>query len=307
MIWFNNLIAGLLPYIPRSVVGIIARKYIAGEELAEAVQAVQDLKRHHMDATMDLLGETPRTKQDCLNAVDTYSNALDAISTQGLSSGISLKISHMGLKLDKTFALNNIRQLVGQAHSKGIFVRIDMEESGLKSDTLQCYKLLSRDFDNVGVALQAYMRSAIDDVTDLINSGEMGAPRNVNIRLCKGAYYWESPRTVFKDPTIINSSYVYLLEKLLTAGCFTAIATHDEKLVFEAMKLIDRLKVPKDRYEFQMLYGVTETLRSDIISLGHPMRVYVPFGQEWFAYCVRRLKENPKIISYILSPSPKNG
>ena len=293
MIWLNNLIAGLLPLVPRSLVGMIARQYIAGETLSQAVIKIRELNDRHIGATLDLLGEDPKTRSACLLAVATYKKALQAIKDEGLSSGISLKPSQMGLKIDQAFCFENIQTLVRAAKEKNIFVRIDMEDISLKEDTIIFFLRLTETYDNIGIVMQAYMRSGIDDINRMTRYG-------ANIRLCKGAYFWEDETTVYKDMSVINSSYVHLLEKLLSNGCFTAIATHDEKLVFEAYKIIDRLKLSKDKYEFQMLYGVSERLRQSILDQGHRMRVYVPFGRDWFAYSVRRLKENPKMVTYII-------
>lgn len=293
MIWLNNLIAGLLTLVPRSFVKIIARQYIAGETLSHAVIKIRELNDRHIDATLDLLGEDPKTRSDCLKAVDTYKKALQAIKDEKLSSGISLKPSQMGLKIDQAFCFNNIETLVRAANKKNIFVRIDMEDVNLKEDTIVLFLRLKETYDNIGIVMQAYMRSGIDDINQMIF-------QKANIRLCKGAYYWEDEKTVYKDMSIINSSYAYLLEKLLSKDCFTAIATHDEKLVFEAFKIIDRLGLSIDKYEFQMLYGVSAKLRQSILDRGHRMRVYVPFGKDWFAYSVRRLKENPKMVNYII-------
>ncbi len=217
-----------------------------------------------------------------------------SIHKQKLDAGISLKPSQMGFNIDKKFCEDNIRNLIEVAQKFNIFVRIDMEDVSFVDDTIALFIKLNDTYENVGIVMQAYLRRAIADINHMIENG-------ANIRLCKGAYYWESPKDVYKDGDTINQSYAYLLEKLLGNKCFTGIATHDEKLVFQSLRLIDKLKLGKDRYEFQMLYGVEEELRKIILAQGHPVRVYVPFGKEWFAYSVRRLKENPKMVSYIIS------
>lgn len=292
--WFNNLIARLLPLVPRSLVEIFAKQYIAGEKLSQALEVIRKLNDQNASATLDFLGEDPEQKSDCLSAVDIYKTAIEQIHYQKLNSGISVKPSHMGLKMDKEFCFENLRTLAAHAQAHGVFVRIDMEDATLKADTIDLYLTLKQVFDNVGLVMQAYVRSGIKDINQMIEA-------RANIRLCKGAYYWEDKNTVYKDMGIINSSYAYLLEKLLSNHCFTGIATHDEKLVFDAMALIDRLSLSEKDYEFQMLYGVEENLRKIIQTLGYPVRVYVPFGKEWFAYSIRRLKENPKMVSYIFA------
>lgn len=294
----NNLIANALPFFPKSFVKIFAKPYLAGETLDDAVEKIRELNHQNIAATLDLLGEDPKKRAECRAAVEMYKKAIDKIAEYRLNSGISLKPSHMGLKLDKTFCFDNIRELVSHAGMHQVFVRIDMEDTALKQDTIDLFLRVKKDFDNVGIVMQAYLRSAIPDVRRMIEE-------KANIRLCKGAYYWEDKKKVYKDMAIIHSSYVYLLEKLLSHQCFAGIATHDEKLVFEAIKIIDRLGLGKDAYEFQMLYGVEEGLRTIIRNQGHPIRVYVPFGKEWLAYSVRRLKENPKMISYVISNTLK--
>jgi proline dehydrogenase len=195
--------------------------------------------------------------------------------------------------------LGNLHALVTHARQHDVFVRIDMEDTTLKEDTIELYLKLRKKFDNVGIVMQAYLRSAINDINQMISV-------RANIRLCKGAYHWEKKKTVYKDMPIINSSYAYLLEKLLSNHCFTGIATHDETLVFEAMKIIDKLELSKDKYGFQMLFGVQEKLRTIIHNHGHPIRVYVPFGKEWYAYSIRRIKENPQMANYIFTNGLKS-
>lgn len=294
MIWLNNLIAQLLPLVPKSLVGIFAKQYIAGETLSHALVKIRDLNNQNISTTLDLLGEAPKKKNDCLTAVNIYKKSIQNIRQQNLKSGISIKPSQMGLKIDRQFCFDNLYEIVSHASRHNVFVRIDMEEAALKEETIELYFKLKKEFDNVGIVMQAYLRSAINDINQMID-------QNANIRLCKGAYYWEDKNIAYKDMHIINSSYAFLLEKLLSNKCFTGIATHDEKLVFEALKIIDKLKVSKEKYEFQMLYGVREDLRKIIHDHGHPIRVYVPFGKEWLAYSIRRLKENPKILSYIFA------
>jgi len=299
LIALNHLIAQLLPLVPKSLVKIFAKQYIAGEKLSHAIEKIRELNGVNISCTLDLLGEDPKKASDCRIAVDTYKKAIREIRDQGLDSGVSVKPSQMGLKLDKQFCFDNFHELASHAKNHAVFIRIDMEDTTLKADTIDLYLQLAKEFSNVGIVMQAYLRTAIDDINQMIEN-------KANIRLCKGAYYWEDKKIVYKDMAIINSSYLYLLEKLLSNHCFTGIATHDETLVFGAMKIIDKLGLSKENYEFQMLYGVQEYLREIIRDHGHPIRVYVPFGKEWFAYSVRRLKENPKIVSYIVANGIKN-
>jgi len=294
MIWLNNLIALILPLVPKSLVKLFAKQYIAGETLEQALEKTAQLNRDGLGVTLDLLGEDPGDISACTRALGVYEKAIEAIHAKGLTAGISLKPSHMGLKLDKAFCLANIRHLVEAAAQYHIFVRIDMEDASLCQDTMDLFLALHEQFSNVGLVIQAYLRRSIEDINRLLDL-------RANIRLCKGAYYWEGRPVAYKDPDIIIESYIYLLEKLLSKGCFVGIATHDEKLVFQSLALIDRLGLSKDAYEFQMLFGVEEELRQILIESGHPIRVYLPFGEEWFAYSLRRFRENPKMVGYILS------
>ena len=294
MIWLNNLIVRLLPFVPVSLVGLVAKTYIAGETLEQAVEKTRELNVRDTRVTLDLLGEDPTTREECTRAVGVYQDIIHAIHSKKLGAGISLKPSHMGLKLDPEFCLANIRSIVEQAAAHDIFVRIDMENDTLRRATRDLFFSIQSTFDNVGIVTQAYLRQGIDEANVLIE-------KKANIRLCKGAYYWENRQAVYKDGEIVNNSYAYLLEKFLSSGCFVGIATHDEKLVFQSLKLIDQLDLSRDQYEFQMLFGVEEELRQILVDQGHPVRVYLPFGKEWFAYSVRRLKENPKMVGYILA------
>ncbi|MDZ7341613.1 MAG: proline dehydrogenase family protein [candidate division KSB1 bacterium] len=292
MRWLNNFIANLLPFVPKPIVGLFSRQYISGEQLDDAVKAVKELMSQGACATMDLLGEVVKKQEDALKAVETYRQILQVIDREKLDANISVKPTHMGLKLDKEFCYQNIKTLVEEAKKFNNFVRIDMEDSSCTEDTIELYLRLRKDYSNVGTVIQSYMRRTVDDINRLI-------PQQANLRLCKGAYYWEPRSVVYKDPDVINQSYIYVMEKLLAANCYVGIATHDEKLVWEGLRVIDKLQLQRNQYEFQMLLGVDPELRRIIIQSGHRLRVYVPFGKEWLAYSIRRLKENPKMVSYI--------
>lgn len=293
MHWFNRLIALLLPYIPKPLVGIFAKPYLAGERLEDAVKTVKDLMAQGACATIDLLGEEITTREEALGALESYKKILHAIERERLDSNVSVKPTHMGLKLDKEFCYQNIKALVEEANKYKNFVRIDMEDSTCTDDSIEIYLRLREEFSNVGIVLQSYMRRTIDDINNLI-------PVEPNLRIVKGAYYYEPREIVFKNPDIINHNYSYIMEKLLTHRCYVAIATHDEKLTWEGIKLVDKLKLKNDEYEFQMLLGVDPQLRDIIINQGHRLRVYIPYGKDWFAYSIRRLKENPKMVNYIM-------
>ncbi len=289
---FNKLVALSLPFFPKPIVGFFSRPYIAGEHLSDAVAVVKLLMAEGACATIDVLGEEVTDRSRALAALDNYIAVLNTIQKENLDANISIKLTQLGLKIDREFCFQNIRQLVEEAKKRGNFVCIDMEDSSCTSDTLDIYRRLRREFDNVGTVLQAYLRRTIQDINDLL-------PLKPNLRICKGIYV--EPREIaFKDKFIINRNFTYALEKLLSSGCYVGIATHDEKLVWEALRIIDQLKLDKNRFEFQMLLGVDPQLRRIIIHSGYKLRVYVPFGTEWFAYSTRRLKENPHIVGYIV-------
>lgn len=289
---FNKLIALTLPFVPKPIVGFFSRHYIAGDHLEDAVKLIRELNSQGMMATLDVLGEEVKEKEQSLKAVDLYKSTLQAIHREKLDANISVKPTHMGLTIDKEFCYENIRGLVSEAAKLNNFVRIDMEDASTTDDTIDIYLRLKKDFDNVGTVLQSYLRRTIADINQLI-------PHKANLRYCKGIYN-EKREIAYKDKTLINENFNYGLEKLLNQGCYVGIATHDEKLVWYALKLIDQMNLKPDKYEFQMLLGVDHELRRVIVNSGHRLRVYVPFGAEWFGYSTRRLKENPAIAGHII-------
>ena len=288
----NKLVVFFMPMVPKFIIRIFSKKYIAGAKVEDAVKVIKDLNVKGIMATVDVLGEEIKEKRVAEEAVEQYLNLLKVIQDEKLDSNISVKPTHMGLKLDKEFCYNNIKSLVQEAKKYNNFVRIDMEDHSCTDDTIEIYLRLRKEFDNVGTVLQSYMRRNINDVNNLI-------PHKANLRLCKGIYV-EPKEVAYKDEEIVNYNFSYCLEKLLKNKCYVGIATHDEKLVWSALAIIDELNLKKEEYEFQMLLGVTEDLRDIIVSAGHRLRVYVPFGEQWHAYSTRRLKENPNMVGYIL-------
>ena len=289
---FNKLLVWVLPLVPKFIIGIFSKKYIAGSTLQNAVATIQKINKRGMMATVDILGEEIEKKEDALKVVEEYKNVLVAIDENHLDSNISVKPTHLGLKIDKLFCLENIRTIIEEAKKYHNFVRIDMEDYTCTSDTIDIFLQLKKNYDNVGVVIQSYLRRTLDDVNKLVNI-------NANLRLCKGIYI-EPKSIAFRDPAIVNYNFNYNLEKILSTGCYVGIATHDEKLIWHALSMIDKLDLKKDEYEFQMLLGVTEDLRDILVAAGHRMRIYVPFGEHWHAYSMRRLKENPSIAASIV-------
>jgi proline dehydrogenase len=291
MTLLDRVIASTLPVVPKGIVRRVANRYIAGETIDEALRVVAGLNARGFRATLDILGEHIHSLDQSRRAVETYLNVLDEISRQKLDSTISVKLTQLGLKLDTAVCLDLTRRLVVRASELNNFVRIDMEDSSCTTDTLRVYQELKPEFSNVGVVVQAYLRRTMDDVNALDDL-------RPNYRLCKGVYL--EPREIsYRDMRVINRNYVTLLDKMLRNGSYVGIATHDELMVWEALRIIRELKLPTSAYEFQMLLGVDEQLRDIIKAGGHNVRIYIPFGRDWYAYSVRRLRENPRLAGYV--------
>jgi proline dehydrogenase len=287
----DKAIASSVPAIPRPLVKRISSRYIAGDTLDEAISTVRDLNAKGCVATIDLLGESTESKADAAATLGDYEKVVDALDVHGLHSGISVKLTGLGLTLDEQLCRANLEEIVGYAKGRGRFVRVDMEDSPYTEATLRIVHDTYRHHENTGAVLQAYMRRSIEDVQRVIDAG-------FSVRLCKGIY--DEPRSMaYKDFDTVRQNYIFLLDELLKGGVYVGIATHDEFLIWHALRLIHQLEVPEDRYEFQMLLGVDEELRSILVEAGHKLRVYVPFGEDWYEYSTRRLKENPKIAGYV--------
>jgi len=245
-----------------------------------------------MMATMDVLGENVSTRGESLAAVRECEEVLHCIDQNHLDANLSIKLTQFGLKIDEQFCYSNVKRLLEIASGYNNFVRIDMEDSSTTNATLKLYeRLLSDGLANVGVVIQANMRRSLEDVQRLI-------PMKANIRLCKGAYL-EPESIAFKNREETRSSYLKVLKMLFEGKCYAGIATHDEFLIGNACQYIQEMNLAKSDYEFQMLHGVRIKLRDQIVDQGHRLRVYVPFGRYWYAYSIRRFKENPQIARYV--------
>lgn len=295
---FNRVLVTTLPLVPKFIVSRFAARYVAGETLDDAMRAVRALNAEGAMTTVDVLGEEVHERDKASAAVDAYIEVLEALE-KGLEGGktslngnVSIKPTMLGLNLDEDFCRDNLRRIVEVAAGHGNFVRIDMEDRTTTDATLRIYRQLRADgFDNVGVVLQAYMRRTLDDIAAL--------PEDANVRLCKGIYI--EPREVaWKGYETVRLNFVETLKKLFRRGIYVGIATHDEYLACAACAVIDELGLPKDRYEFQMLYGVDVQLRRILIAGGHRLRVYVPYGVDWYPYSMRRLRENPEIAGHVV-------
>jgi proline dehydrogenase len=287
----DRAIARTLPAVPKPIVRRVANRYIAGETVDEALRVVTSLNERGIRATLDILGEHIHNLDQARRAVSGYAGLLDAINQRKLDATISIKLTQLGLKVDPAICFELAQQVIRHANELKNFVRIDMEDSSCTTDTLGIYRRLRRDNSNVGVVVQAYLRRTVDDIDALQDL-------RPNYRLCKGVYV-ESREVSYHDMGVINRNYAYILEKLLRNGSYVGIATHDELMVWEALRIIRDLKLPTSAYEFQMLLGVDEQLRDIIHAAGHHLRVYIPFGRDWYAYSVRRLKENPRLAGYV--------
>jgi proline dehydrogenase len=291
---FNRLLVAPIPYLPKSLVWPLSRRYIAGTDLDSAYSAVNDLNAAGCSATVDVLGEDSRTRDEAETARDIYLAAIEGIERNSLDCNISVKLSDLGLRQDAELCFAATRALVAAANEHGSFVRIDMEDSSVTDATLDIYRRLREEYSNVGTVIQSCLRRSTDDIKNLLDSGP------TYIRLCKGIYL-EPEIVAFNDAGQIRRSYCELLEQLLAGGVQkVGIATHDPALVEFAVEYINSKKINQTRYEFQMLLGVAESLRGRLVAAGHPLRVYVPFGERWFAYSVRRLRENPEIAGHIV-------
>ena len=289
---FDQFISSTLPFIPKPVVRVIANPYIAGETIDDLLTVITQLNADGCIAAAGMLGEFIEDRPAATEVVREYEKVLDAIQQQQLDSNIHVKPTHLGLKLDKEFCYQNIRRLVQAARAHKNFLRIDAEDSSCVDDTLDIHARLHEEFDNVGAVVQAYLLRSPSIVRGLTKI-------KANVRLCKGVYV-EPSAIAYQERKVIQDNYTSLLEELLSAGCYVGIATHDEKLIWEAFRIIDRLGLDPSQYEFQMLLGVGGSLRRGILEAGHRLRVAVPFGAEWYPYSIRRLRKNPTIARHVL-------
>lgn len=292
MSWFDRLLVTFMPLVPRPIVKWVSQSYVAGDHRWQMIEAVKNLNAQGASATVDLLGEFITDISQAHETARRYKGILERLDQENVSAGVSVKLTALGLLIDKDTCYDLVKDIVAEAQKVGRFVRLDMEDSPCTTDTIDVYLKLRRKYDNVGIVLQAYMRRTLGDVRHIIAAGAG------DFRICKGIYI--EPREVaFKDPDIVNKNYALVLEEMIKGKAMVGIATHDEKLVWEALRLIDRYQLKPNQYEFQMLLGVDEPLRQILINGGHRVRVYVPFGKQWYGYCSRRLKENPKIAGYV--------
>jgi proline dehydrogenase len=289
---FNKLIVKIVELMPKSLVRVFSNRYIAGDSLKDGVEFVQKLNSQNILATMDVLGEAISTKDEAIEAKNEFIEVLEAIRKYQLNANISVKASQMGILLDEEFCFKQVSEIVEKAAADKNYVRLDMEDSTTTDKIINLLNRLRETHNNVGIVVQACLRRTLDDVKKLNVTG-------TNYRLCKGIYI-EPEAISYRGKQEIRDNYLRILREMLTNGNYVGIATHDEYLITNAMKMITELGIAKDKYEFQMLCGVHEDLRDAINKQGHKIRIYVPFGEHWYQYSIRRLQENPQVAGHIL-------
>ena len=288
----DRAIVRALPAVPRPVVKRLASRYIAGTTLAEACGVVRELNAQGKEATLDVLGEEVTLREEATGLRDAYRRALETIQEDSLRSNVSVKLTALGLKLDRGLCRANLAAVVERAARFGNFVRIDMEDSSTTSETLALYReLRHQGHDNVGVVFQAALKRTLTDIGAL-------ADLRPNVRVCKGIYV-EPPEVAYQEDETIRLNFLDGLEALVERGSYVGIATHDDWLIGEALALIERRGLGREDYEFQMLLGVRPELGDELVREGHRLRIYVPFGRRWYEYSIRRLQENPKFAGYV--------
>jgi proline dehydrogenase len=295
---FNKFIASILPYFPKKFIWIFSKSYISGETIEDAMRVSKEFNAKKIKVTIDILGEFIETLEEAEANKKESLNLIDVIIENKIDGNVSIKPTSFGLLIDKNVCYNHIREIVAKAASCNQFIRIDMEDSPCTDMEIELYRKLKAEFPNtVGLVLQAYFKRTLNDIENMMDVHEPANP--LNFRLCKGIYV-EPEEIAYKKYEEINAHYLEDLEFMFKNNIKVGIATHDKKLIAGAYDLLKKHNVSKSMYEFQMLYGVTPNQRDQIVANGHTMRVYVPFGKQWFGYSTRRLKENPKMTSHII-------
>lgn len=270
----------------------VAHRFVAGETIPDAVEAVRVLNQKGFSASVDYLGEMVTNKEDAQRATDEYIRALKEIHASHLNSNVSLKLTQFGLGIDEEFCRSNVEQVVKCAVELNNFVRIDMEGSPYTDSTLRVFTSLRKQYENVGIVIQAYLYRSEKDIQDVLQLRS-------RIRLCKGAYK-EPPEIAFKEKRGTDANFVKLMKILLTSGVYHGIATHDPAMIRATKDFAQEKNIGKDQFEFQMLYGVRRDLQENLLKEGYGVRVYVPYGEEWYSYLMRRMAERPANLLFVL-------
>jgi proline dehydrogenase len=270
----------------------MAMRFVAGETSDDALRAVRSLNQAGFRVTLDHLGESVRSGDEAERATQSYVDSLDEIAASDASSTISLKLTQLGLDIGEELCTRNVTRVVARAAELDSFVRIDMEDSDHTAATLRVFHRVFAEYRNVGIVIQSYLYRSAEDVDELI---ACGAP----VRLCKGAYQ-EPGSVAFQRKTEIDANYVELAKRLLDGGVPTAIATHDDRMIGATRKYVDERGISTDSFEFQMLYGVRRDYQAHLVAEGYAVRIYVPWGTEWYPYLMRRMAERPANLLFVM-------
>lgn len=287
----NKTLVSAIQILPKSLVRVFANKYIAGDNINKAVETVKELNSKKFMATMDVLGESISSKEEAIQSKNEQLEVLTAINKNNLDSNLSIKLTMLGLKSDYALCESLFTEVLEHAKSLNIFVRIDMEESAVTDITIKMYEKMRKTY-NVGLVLQAYLRRTENDIIRLTEE-------KANFRICKGIYI-EPEEIAFKGYDEVRQNYLKVLRLAFERGAYCGIATHDDYLITGAEKIVKDLGLTREQYEFQMLLGVRENLRDEVLKRNHRMRIYVPFGQRWYEYSIRRFQENPNVAGQVL-------
>ena len=289
----NNLIIQIIPFLPKFFVKIVASPYIAGITDKEMLENVKKLNDKGFKVAIDILGEHVKTKDEATAVTNRYANLYNEITNRKLQANISIKLTHIGQDLGQNFVQNNLFKLVEAAKNNNNFLRLDMENTPYTDQTIKLYEIMKEKYDKIGIVIQSYLKRSMSDIERL-------ADKNFNVRICKGIYV-EDEELVFNDYSLIRESFIELVKKCLEKGTYVGIATHDEYLIDNIYSWIIENDISKNKYEFQVLHGVPMQKKlKKLINEGNTVRVYLPYGDNWYDYSVRRLKENPKMAGYII-------
>jgi len=289
----NNLIIQIIPFLPKFFVKIVASPYIAGITDNEMLNNVKKLNAQGFKVAIDILGEHVQTETEAQEITDRYVSIYNEIAKRKLSANISIKLTHIGQDLGYDIVKDNLYKLIQAARKNNNFLRLDMENTPYTSETIQLYKEMFLEYQNIGIVIQAYLNRSLGDIVNLANE-------QFNVRVCKGIYV-EEPHLVMDDYQEIRDNYIKLVKEAINKGSYVGIATHDEFLIDNICLWLEKNNVPKHRFEFQVLHGVPMRKKlKQLMDNGITVRVYLPFGDNWYDYSIRRLKENPKMAGYII-------
>ncbi len=294
LLWLSER-QGMFDFVRRNrIVRRFASRFVAGESIDQGVEAARELSRRGITASLDLLGESVTAEAEAVAARDQYLRMLERMAASGAEVNVSVKLTQMGLDISEGLCVANTTAILEQAVALRGFVRLDMESSAYTQRTLDFFRrrLFDRFGAHCGVVIQSMLRRSEQDIEDLIAI-------KARVRLCKGAYL-EPAAVAFPEKADVDRNYVRLMERLLLAGTYPGLATHDEAIIAHARDFARRQGVPTDRFEFQMLYGVRRDLQESLRRAGYRLRVYIPFGTQWYPYLMRRLAERPSNIAFFL-------